>query len=49
MPAIDQTAIGLSSFSTVTILIVHILISFLYVRNWSRVQKASASAVPAWR
>lgn len=49
MPAIDHTAIGLSSFSTVTILIVHILISFMYVRNWSRVQKASASAVPAWR
>lgn len=49
MPAIDHTAMGLLSFSTVTILIAHVLISFSYVRTWSRIQRASGSAIPGWR
>ena len=49
MPVVDHTAMGLLSFSTVTILTAHVLISFLYVRTWSRIQRTAASAIPGWR
>ncbi len=39
----------LSSFSSATILAALFLFSFLYVRGWRRMQRASASAIPGWR
>lgn len=49
MPAIDHTTMELSLFSTVTILIAHILISVSYVRAWCRIERTCASAIPGWR
>ena len=49
MCGIHHTAMGSSSLLSVTILVVHILISFLYVCTWSRIQRTSASAIPGWR
>jgi putative membrane protein len=40
---------GFSSSSSAIILVVLVLMSFLYVSSWRRVQRASASAVPGWR
>ena len=49
MPAIDHTAMGLSSSPSATILVALVLMSFLYARSWLRMQRASPSAVPGWR
>ncbi len=44
-----HTAMGMSSPSRATILVVLILVSFLYMRGWRRMRGGSASAIPAWR
>jgi putative membrane protein len=49
MPSTHHSAMGLSSSSSATGLVVLVLMSFLYVRSWLRVQGASASAIPGWR
>ncbi len=49
MSPIHHTAMGLSSPSSATILVALVLMSFLYVCGWRRVQRASASAIPGWR
>jgi len=50
MPSTHHTAaMGLSSSSSPTILVALVLISFLYVRSWRRMQRASARAIPGWR
>jgi putative membrane protein len=48
-PIHHTAAMGLSSSSSATVLVVLVLMSFLYVRSWRRVQGASASAIPGWR
>jgi putative membrane protein len=48
MSPIHDTAMGLSS-SSATILVALFLMSFLYVRGWRRIQRASGSAIPGWR
>jgi putative membrane protein len=48
MPSTHHTAMGLSS-SSATILVALFLLSFLYVRGWRRMRRASASAIPGWR
>src|ERR1700732_1806940 len=49
MPSTHHTAMGLSSSPSATILVALVLMSFLYVRSWRRMQRASASAIPGWR
>ena len=49
MPSTHHTAMGLSSSSSATVLVALVLMSFLYVRSWLRMQRASASAIPGWR
>jgi putative membrane protein len=49
MPSTHHTAMGLSSSSSATILVALVLMSFLYVCGWLRMQRASASAIPGWR
>jgi putative membrane protein len=49
MPSTHHTALGLSSSSSATILVALVLMSFLYVRSWRRLQRASVSAIPGWR
>ena len=49
MPSTHHTAMGLSSSSSATILVTLVLMAFLYVRGWRRMQRASASAIPGWR
>jgi putative membrane protein len=49
MPSTHHTAMGLSSSPSATILVALVLMSFLYVRSWLRMQRASASAIPGWR
>jgi len=49
MPSTHHTAMGLSSAPSATILVALVLMSFLYVRGWLRMQRASASAIPGWR
>ena len=49
MPSIHHTAMGLLSAPSATILIALVLMSFLYVRSWLRMQRASPSAIPGWR
>src|SRR6266700_3526719 len=49
MPSTHHTAMGLSSPSSATILVALVLMSFLYVRNWRRIQRAPAGAIPGWR
>jgi putative membrane protein len=46
MPSIHHTVTGLSSPSIAIILV---LVSFLYVPGWSRVQRAPENTFPAWR
>jgi putative membrane protein len=47
MLPIHHTAMGMSSPSSTTILVVLILVSFIYIRGWR--QNASAKAIPGWR
>src|SRR5713226_4699643 len=49
MPSTHHTTMGLSSSSSATILVALVLMSFLYVRSWRRMQRASARAIPGWR
>ncbi len=49
MPSTHHTAMGMSSSSSATILVTLVLMAFLYVRGWRRMQRASASAIPGWR
>jgi len=49
MPSTHHSAMGLSSSPSATILVALVLMSFLYVRGWLRMQRASASAIPGWR
>src|ERR1700731_1827692 len=49
MSPIHHTAMGLSSSSSVTILVALVLMSFLYVRSWRRIRGVSAGTIPAWR
>jgi putative membrane protein len=49
MPSTHHSAMGLSSSPSATILVALVLMSFLYVRSWLRMQRASASAIPGWR
>ena len=48
MPSTHHSAMGLSSSPSATILVALVLMSFLYVRSWLRMQRASASAIPGW-
>src|SRR4029077_1728566 len=49
MTSTHHSAMGLSSSSSATGLVVLVLMSFMYVCSWLRVQGASASAIPGWR
>jgi putative membrane protein len=49
MPSTHHTAMGMSSPSSATILVALVLISFLYVCGWRRMQRASARAIPGWQ
>jgi putative membrane protein len=49
MPSTHHTAMGLSSAPSATIPVALVLMSFLYVRSWLRMQRASPSAIPGWR
>jgi putative membrane protein len=49
MPSTHHTAMGLSSAPSATILVALVLMSFLYVRNWLRMQRASPRGIPGWR
>jgi putative membrane protein len=48
MPSTHHT-MGLSSAPSATILVALVLMSFLYVRSWLRMQRASPNAIPGWR
>jgi putative membrane protein len=49
MSPIHHTAMGLSSSASATMLVALVLMSFLYLRAWRRMQRASANAIPGWR
>jgi putative membrane protein len=49
MPSTHHNAMGLSSAPSATVLVALVLMSFLYVRSWLRMQRASPDAVPGWR
>src|SRR6201984_3904504 len=49
MPSTHHSAMGLSSSPSATILVALVLMSFLYVRSWRRMQRASANTIPGWR
>ena len=49
MPLEPHTAMGMSSPSRATILVVLILVSFLYMRGWRGVRGVWVSAIPTWR
>jgi putative membrane protein len=49
MPLEPHAAIGMSSPSSETTLVVLILVSFIYLRGWRSVRGAWVSALPAWR
>src|SRR5713101_7589849 len=46
---VHHTAVGMSSPSSAIILLVLIVASFLYVRGWRRMSRASANAITTWR
>jgi putative membrane protein len=48
-PIHHTAAMGLSSSSSLTILVALVLMSFLYLLGWSRMLGISASAIPGWR
>ena len=48
MPPIHHTAMGLASPSSALIFVL-VLMSFLYMRGWRRMSRASANAIPAWQ
>jgi putative membrane protein len=49
MPSTHHTAIELSSPPSATILVALVLVSFLYVRSWLRIRRASPRGIPGWR
>ena len=49
MSPIHHTAMGMSSASSVVILVALVFLSFIYVRGWRRLQRRSANVIPAWR
>ena len=49
MPLEPHAAIGMSSPSSETTLVVLVLVSFIYLRGWRGVRGAWVSALPAWR
>ena len=49
MPLEPHAAIGMSSPSSETTLVVLFLVSFIYLRGWRGVRGAWVSALPAWR
>jgi len=49
MPLEPHTAMGMSSPSRATILVVLILVPFLYMRGWRGVRRVWVSAIPTWR
>ena len=49
MPLEPHTAMGMSSPSRATILVVLILVPFLYMRGWRGVRGVWVSAIPTWR
>src|SRR5215469_2639056 len=48
MSPIHHTAMGLSSDSSVIILVALVFVSFIYVRGWRRMLGVSATTIPAW-
>ena len=48
-PIHHTAAMALSSSSSAPIVIALVFVSFIYVRGWRRIQRASGSAIPAWR
>ena len=49
MPSTHHAAMGLSSSSSVILLVALVLVSFSYLRGWRRVRGESASTIPGWR
>ena len=49
MSPIHHAAMEFSSASTAIILVALVFVSFIYMRGWRRMLRASASAIPAWR
>ena len=49
MPSTHHTAMGLSSPSSVILLVALVLVSVSYLRGWRRVRAISASTIPGWR
>jgi putative membrane protein len=49
MSPIHHTAMGMSSASSVIILAALVFLSFIYLRDWRRLQRRSTNVIPAWR